>query len=68
MISIEKGEASVGGVMSVGGGGTMRRGGSIAIGRGTVRGKGSGSGVEAMGVTAAGFFTAPDVPPVPPRR
>lgn len=56
MISIEKG-----------GEGTMRKG-SIAIGRGTVRGKGSGSGVEAMGVTAAGFFSAPDAPPVPPRR
>ena len=38
----------------------MRRGGSIAIGRGTTR-KGSGSVVEAVGVTAAGFF----VPPVP---
>jgi len=37
-----------------------RGGGSIAIGRGTTR-KGSGSAVEAVGVTAAGFF----VPPVP---
>ncbi|KAI0086905.1 hypothetical protein BDY19DRAFT_957303 [Irpex rosettiformis] len=53
-----------------------RRGGSISIGtRGTVRGgrggKGSGSGVEALGVTASGFFTAPglnDVPPPPPRH
>lgn len=57
MISIEKGKGE----------GTMRKG-SIAIGRGTTRGKGSGSGVEAMGVTAAGFFAAPkNAPPVPPR-
>ncbi|KAH8096615.1 Rho GTPase activation protein [Cristinia sonorae] len=63
MISIDKGEIVAG---------TMRRG-SISVGqRGTVRGKASGSGVEAMGVTASGFFSAPDgappVPPVPPRR
>ncbi|KAL4245274.1 Rho-GAP domain-containing protein [Abortiporus biennis] len=52
MISIEKG------------GGTSRRG-SIAIGRGTTR-KSAGSAVEAAGITAAGFFTAPtSAPPVP---
>lgn len=40
--------------------------GSISIGRGTTRGKSSASGVEAMGVTAAGFFTPPSsAPPVP---
>jgi len=57
MISIERGENA---------GGTVRKG-SIAIGRGTMRGKGSGSGVEAMGVTAAGFFASPDAPPLPSR-
>ncbi|KAI0260222.1 hypothetical protein BC834DRAFT_901746 [Gloeopeniophorella convolvens] len=50
-ISIEKGS------------GTMR-GGTISVGRGTLR-KASGAGVEAVGVTAAGFF-APPVPPLPP--
>ena len=39
--------------------------GSISIGRGTLR-KASGSGVEAMGITAGGFFTPPTSPPLPP--
>lgn len=52
MISIEKGS------------GTVRRG-SIAIGRGTAK-KSSGSSVEAMGITASGFFAPPpSAPPVP---
>ncbi len=56
MISIEKGG---------GGAGATSRRGSIAIGRGTTR-KSSGSGVEAMGITASGFFTPPtNAPPVP---
>ncbi|KAG1818634.1 Rho GTPase activation protein [Suillus subaureus] len=43
-------------------------GGSISIGRGALR-KASGSGVEAMGITAGGFFTAPGTaPPVPTPR
>lgn len=49
--------------------GTSRRG-SIAIGRGTTR-KGAGSAVEAIGLTASGFFTPPaSAPPVPspPRK
>lgn len=49
-------------------GGTKR--GSISIGRGTTR-KSSGAGVEAMGITASGFFAPPaSAPPVPslPRR
>ena len=37
--------------------GTMK--GSITIGRGTTR-KGSGANVETVGVTAGGFFSAPD--------
>lgn len=50
MISIERGNPS--------------RKGSISIGRGTR--KGSGAGVEAIGITAAGFFAAPEsAPPVP---
>ncbi|KZT23417.1 CDC42 rho GTPase-activating protein [Neolentinus lepideus HHB14362 ss-1] len=56
MISIEKG-----------GNGTTTTGrkGSISVGRGTMR-KSAGSGVEALSITAAGFFTAPDsAPPVP---
>ncbi|CCL99730.1 uncharacterized protein FIBRA_01752 [Fibroporia radiculosa] len=45
--------------------GTAARKGSISIGRGTSR-KASGAGVEAMGITAAGFFAAPETaPPVP---
>lgn len=59
MISIEKGSS-----------GTSRKG-SIAIGRGTTR-KSSGSGVEAVGITASGFFSPPSsvprVPSPPPRR
>ena len=55
MISFEKG---------VGYGVASRRG-SIAIGRGTTR-KSTGSGVEATGITAEGFFTPPtSAPPVP---
>ena len=43
--------------------GTMK--GSITIGRGTTR-KGSGASVEAVGVTAGGFFSAPDDTPLVP--
>lgn len=44
------------------------RRGSISIGHGTLP-KTSGSGVEAMGITADGFFTPPStVPPVPTSR
>lgn len=43
-------------------GGTICKG-SISLGRGTTR-KASGAGVEAVGVTASGFF-APPVPPLP---
>lgn len=39
--------------------------GSIALGRGTARGKSVGSGVQAVGITAEGFFAAPNAPPVP---
>lgn len=57
-ISIDKGAA-----------GTMRKG-SISVGRGTR--KASGAAVEAVGVTASGFFSppssAPPVPPVPSRN
>ena len=50
------------------GGGPGGRKGSISIGRGTTS-KGTGSGVEAIGITANGFFTPPESsPPVPPRR
>ncbi|KAF8215209.1 Rho GTPase activation protein [Mycena galopus ATCC 62051] len=41
-----------------GGTGTMGRKGSIAVGRGTTR-KASGAAVEAVGITASGFFSAP---------
>jgi Rho GTPase-activating protein 1 len=44
--------------------GTIRTG-PISVGRGTMR-KASGAGVEAVGVTASGFFTPP-VPPLPAR-
>ena len=58
-ISIEKGMI---------GGGPGGRKGSISVGRGTTR-KGTGSGVEAIGITANGFFSPPEnIPPVPPRR
>lgn len=61
LISIEKGSGS----------GTLGgRKGSISIGTGRGTVKGSGAGVEAIGITAAGFFTAPSsapsVPPLPP--
>ena len=52
MISIENG-----GVLGNNESGTMK--GSITIGRGTTK-KSSGAGVEAIGVTAGGFFSAPD--------
>ncbi|KAH9912861.1 uncharacterized protein BXZ73DRAFT_93060 [Epithele typhae] len=57
-ISIERGHA---------GGGAGGRKGSIALGRGTQRGtgKGAGAGVTAVSITAEGFFSAPDAPPVP---
>lgn len=59
MISIEK---------RVIGSGPGGRKGSISIGRGTMS-KGTGSGVEAIGITANGFFAPPESsPPVPPRR
>lgn len=45
--------------------GNTSRKGSIALGRGTTRGKSTGSGVQAIGITAEGFFSAPDAPPVP---
>ncbi|KAI0947397.1 hypothetical protein AcV7_009836 [Taiwanofungus camphoratus] len=45
--------------------GNPSRKGSISVGRGTNR-KSSGAGVEAIGITAAGFFAAPEsAPPVP---
>jgi len=53
MISIEKGD------------GTQSRKGTITVGRGTGR-KSTGAGVEALSVTAAGFFSPPaNAPPVP---
>jgi Rho GTPase-activating protein 1 len=56
MISIDNGDGTLGA-------GTRR--GSIAIGRGTTR-KSSGAGVEAISITAGGFFSAPNSPhPVP---
>lgn len=58
MISIEKGGPV----------GTTGRKGSISVGRGTTR-KSTGAGVEAIGITAEGFFSAPSsAPPVPPKR
>ena len=50
MISIEKGMV---------GGGPGGRKGSISVGRGTTR-KATGSGVEAIGITASGFFAPPE--------
>lgn len=58
MISIEKGTT-----VHVDG---RSRSGSIAIGRGTTK-KSTGSGVEAISITAAGFFAPPSAPPVPTR-
>ncbi|KAG9227227.1 hypothetical protein CCMSSC00406_0004234 [Pleurotus cornucopiae] len=56
MISIDKGSTL---------GGPGSRMGSISVGRGTTR-KSAGSGVEAISITAAGFFAAPDnAPPMP---
>lgn len=58
MISIDNGRG-------VAGTGTGTRRGSITIGRGTTR-KSSGAGVEAISITAGGFFAAPNsAPPVP---
>ncbi|KIK80190.1 hypothetical protein PAXRUDRAFT_833676 [Paxillus rubicundulus Ve08.2h10] len=48
------------------GGGFASGQGSISIGRGTLR-KATGSGVEALGITAGGFFTAPSSPSPPSR-
>jgi Rho GTPase-activating protein 1 len=46
-------------------GGTTSRKGSISIGRGS-SGKSAGAGVEALGITAEGFFMPPSsAPPVP---
>jgi Rho GTPase-activating protein 1 len=42
-------------------GGPIRSKGTLSIGRGTVR-KASGAGVEAIGVTASGFFAPPPLP------
>ena len=56
MISIEKYDRQ---------GTVTARKGSITVGRGTSK-KSSGSGVEAMGITASGFFAPPpSAPPVP---
>jgi Rho GTPase-activating protein 1 len=55
MISVEKSSSGDG---TIGGKGTMRAGrGSIRLG--SMRGKTTGAGVEAVGVTASGFFTPP---------
>ncbi|KAI3604071.1 rho gtpase-activating protein 8 [Moniliophthora roreri] len=51
VISIEKG-------LGAAGVGTIGKKGSISVGRGTTR-KSIGSGVEAVGITAEGFFTPP---------
>ncbi|KAG6887538.1 hypothetical protein C0995_014546 [Termitomyces sp. Mi166 len=57
MMNIENGSGTVGG-----------RRGSITLGRGTMR-KSSGAGVEAIGITAEGFFSPPgNAPPVPPKE
>ncbi|KIJ17595.1 hypothetical protein PAXINDRAFT_167607 [Paxillus involutus ATCC 200175] len=48
------------------GGGFGSGRGSISIGRGTLR-KATGSGVEALGITAGGFFAAPSSPSPPSR-
>jgi len=44
---------------------TERRKGSISVGRGTAK-KSSGAGVEALSITAEGFFSPHPVPPLPP--
>ncbi|KAJ7704972.1 hypothetical protein B0H17DRAFT_921035 [Mycena rosella] len=51
LVSVEKGSAGAGA-------GTVGRKGSISVGRGTTR-KASGAAVEAVGITAEGFFSAP---------
>ncbi|KAJ7133435.1 hypothetical protein C8R44DRAFT_611721 [Mycena epipterygia] len=51
LVSVEKGSAAAGL-------GTVGRKGSISVGRGTTR-KASGAAVEAVGITAEGFFSAP---------
>lgn len=53
MISIEKGSGTVAG-----------RKGSISVGRGTTR-KSTGAGVEAISITASGFFSAPQADGMP---
>lgn len=56
MMNVENGTGTVGG-----------RGGSITLGNGTTR-KSSGAGVEAIGITAEGFFSPPsNAPSVPPK-
>ncbi|KAJ7506835.1 CDC42 rho GTPase-activating protein [Mycena galericulata] len=50
LVNVEKGVA--------GGVGTIGRKGSISVGRGTTK-KASGAAVEAVGITAEGFFSAP---------
>ncbi|KAJ6585578.1 hypothetical protein B0H19DRAFT_981776 [Mycena capillaripes] len=52
LVSVEKGSAGAVGT------GTVGRKGSISVGRGTTR-KASGAAVEAVGITASGFFSAP---------
>ncbi|KAJ7228116.1 hypothetical protein B0H12DRAFT_232663 [Mycena haematopus] len=52
LVSVEKGSGA--GI----GTGTVGRKGSISVGRGTTR-KASGAAVEAVGITASGFFSAP---------
>ncbi|KAJ7490694.1 CDC42 rho GTPase-activating protein [Mycena latifolia] len=53
LVSVEKGSPGAGA-----GAGTVGRKGSISVGRGTTR-KASGAAVEAVGITAEGFFSAP---------
>lgn len=54
-----------GSIRTGGSNGSSSRRGSITIGRGTTR-KTSGAGVEAIGVTAEGFFSAPTEAPLVP--
>ncbi|KAJ6453094.1 hypothetical protein C8R45DRAFT_1039589 [Mycena sanguinolenta] len=51
LVSVEKGSGAAGT-------GTVGRKGSISVGRGTTR-KATGAAVEAVGITASGFFSAP---------
>ncbi|KAJ7785705.1 hypothetical protein B0H16DRAFT_1400353 [Mycena metata] len=51
LVSVEKGSPGAGM-------GTVGRKGSISVGRGTTR-KATGAAVEAVGITASGFFSAP---------